>query len=195
MAKHMNMVGGPCWFGALGLVPLGPTWIRRWPTDIFGEGAKWWNLFLHLTNTYVSENFEGGNCPIAPPLVAGLDHSISGLFRPEELAAALRRLKPGKSLGLDSIFPELVFHAGSALKFWFCDFLTSCLRQFKIPKIWRRALVAAIPKPEKPLGDQRAIALYLLCASPSRSLRDSSTLVSNQSSTHCSRVFDTGGQP
>ena len=30
------------------------------------------------------------------------------LFRPEEFTAALRRLKPGKSPGLDSIFPEFI---------------------------------------------------------------------------------------
>jgi len=39
------------------------------PTDIFGA-AKWCNLFLHLTNTYVCENFGRRNCP---PLVVGLD--------------------------------------------------------------------------------------------------------------------------
>jgi len=33
-------------------------------------------------------------------------HSISEPFRPEELAAAFRRLKPGKSPGLDYIFPS-----------------------------------------------------------------------------------------
>jgi len=61
--------------------------------------------------------------------------SMSEPFMPEELAAALRRLKPGKSPGLDSIFPEFILHAGSSLKFWFCDFLSSCMRQLKIPKI------------------------------------------------------------
>jgi len=83
-------------------------------------------------------------------------HNISEPFRLEEFAAALRRLMPGKSPGLDSIFPEFVLHAGSALKSWFCDFLNSCMRQLKIPKIWRRALVVAISKPEKPLGTQRS---------------------------------------
>jgi len=78
------------------------------------------------------------------------DHSISEPFRSEELAAALRRLKPGKSPGLDSIFPEFILHAVSALKSWFCDFLTSCMRQLKIPKIWRRARIVAILKSEKP---------------------------------------------
>jgi len=55
-------------------------------------------------------------------------HSISEPSRPEEFAAALRRLKPGKSLGLDSIFPEFILYARSALKSSFCDFLTFCMR-------------------------------------------------------------------
>jgi len=73
--------------------------------------------------------------------------SIAEPFRPEEFAAALRRLKPEKSPGLDSIFPVFILHARPALKSWFCDFLNSCMRQLKIPKIWRIALAVAIPKP------------------------------------------------
>ena len=85
-------------------------------------------------------------------------------FRPEEFAAALRRLKPGKSPGLDSIFLEFILHAEPALKSWFCDFLNSCMRQLKIPKIWRRALVVAIPKPAKPLGYPKSYhPISLLC--------------------------------
>jgi len=91
-------------------------------------------------------------------------HSISKPFRPEEFAAVLRRLKPGKSPGLDSIFPECIHHVGSGLKSWFCDFLNSCMRQLKMTKIWRRALVVAIPKPEKPLGDPKSYCpISLLC--------------------------------
>jgi len=85
-----------------------------------------------------------------------VSHSISETFRPNELAAALRRLKPGKSPGLDSIFPEFVLQAGSAPKSWFCDFLISCMRQLKIRKVWRRELIVAIPKPDKPLGDPKS---------------------------------------
>jgi len=92
-------------------------------------------------------------------------HSISERFRPEEFAAALRRLNPGKSPGLDSIIPTFILHAGSALKSWFCDFLNSFMRQLKIRKIWRRALVVAIPKPEKALGDPKSYRpISLLCA-------------------------------
>ena len=80
------------------------------------------------------------------------------------VSATLRCLKPGKSPRFYFIFPEFILHAGSALKSWFCDFLTSCMRQLKIPKIWRRALVVAIPKPEKPLRDPKSYRpISLLC--------------------------------
>jgi len=44
------------------------------------------------------------------------ENSVSGFFTSEELATALKRLKPGKSPGLDSIFLKFALHAGSALK-------------------------------------------------------------------------------
>ena len=128
-------------------------------------------------------------------------HSISDPFRAEELAAALRLLRSGKSTSLDAIFREFILHAGSALKSWFCEFLSSCMRQLKIQNIRRRALIVANPKPEKPLGDPKSYGLISLLRVPFKILeRDSSTLASNQSSTtHCSqrrwRNFDTGGRP
>ena len=46
----------------------------------------------------------------------------------------------------------------------FCDFLTPCMHQLKIPKIWRRAIIVAIHKPEKPLGDPKTYRpMSLLC--------------------------------
>ena len=78
--------------------------------------------------------------------------NISDNFSQREFAAALQHLKPGKAPRPDSIFPELILHAGAALKSWLHDFLSSCLRRLKIPKIWRRALVVVIPKPTKPVG-------------------------------------------
>ena len=78
------------------------------------------------------------------------DKCISGDFSPEEFARSLQMLKPVKAPGLDSIRPELIIHAGAALKSWKNNFLSSCMHQLKIPKIWRRALAVAIPKPMKP---------------------------------------------
>ena len=77
---------------------------------------------------------------------------ISDTSSQREFITALQRLKRGKALGPDSICPELIIHAGFALKSWLCDFLSSCLRRLKIFKIWKRALVVAIPKPIKPVG-------------------------------------------
>ena len=90
--------------------------------------------------------------------------NISDNFLQTEFAAALQHLKPGKALGPDSICPELILHAGAALKSWLRDFLSSCLRRLKISKIWRRALVVAIPKPTKPVGDPKSYRpISLLC--------------------------------
>ena len=89
-----------------------------------------------------------------------------GLFQARGACCCLRHLKPGKPPGLDSIFSEFILHAVSALKSWFWDFLTSCMRQLKIPKIWRRALIVAIPNPEKPLRDPKSYRsgpINLLC--------------------------------
>ena len=52
----------------------------------------------------------------------------------------------------------------SALKSWFCDHLSPCMRQLKIPKIWRRALIVAITQPEKPQGTIRAtVSISAVC--------------------------------
>ena len=74
------------------------------------------------------------------------------------------------------------------------------MRQLKIPKIFRRVLVVAIPKPEKPLEDSKSYRrISLLCVFSFKSSRDSFTFVSKQSPTHCShrsrRASDTGGLP
>jgi len=49
------------------LAKLQIIYYKSWPqpTDIFG-GVKSCNLLLYLTNTYVCENFRGGNCLITP---------------------------------------------------------------------------------------------------------------------------------
>ena len=83
--------------------------------------------------------------------------NISDNFSQREFTAALQHLKPDKASGSDSIFSELILHAGAALKSWLRDFLSSCLRRLKIPKIWRRALVVAIPKPAKPVGGPKEL--------------------------------------
>ena len=90
--------------------------------------------------------------------------SLTIFHREREFTAALQHLKSGKAPGPDSICSKLILHYGAALKFWLCDFISSCLRRLKIPKICRRALVIAIPKPAKPVGDPKSYRpISLLC--------------------------------
>ena len=58
--------------------------------------------------------------------------NICDTFSQREFTAALQHLKPSKVPGPDSICPELIVHAGAALKSWLRDFLSSCLRRLKI---------------------------------------------------------------
>jgi len=111
------------------------------PTQLVKNGA-------HRTGDRVSNRLVNKDLSDLWQIPTPEGHCISEPFRPEEIASALRRLKSGKSPELDSIFPGLILHAGSALKSWFCDFLSSCMRELKCPKIWRRALTVAIPKTE-----------------------------------------------
>ena len=78
--------------------------------------------------------------------------NISKNFSQREFTAALQHLELGKAPGPDGAGPGAPSGPGAALKYWLRDFLSFCLRQLKIPKIWRRALVVAIPKPMNPVG-------------------------------------------
>ena len=90
--------------------------------------------------------------------------NISEIFTSQELAAALKHLKLGKASGPDSICSEPITQVGAALKSWLFGFLSSCLRRLKIPKVWRRALVVAIPKPKNPVEDLKSYRpISLLC--------------------------------
>ena len=90
--------------------------------------------------------------------------NVSGSFSHQKFAAALQHLKPGKAPGPESICPELIIHAKAGLKSWLRGFLSSCLHHLKISKIWRRALVVAVPKPSKPVEDPRSYRpISLLC--------------------------------
>ena len=82
--------------------------------------------------------------------------SISHDFTPEKFSSALQLLKTGKAPGPDSISPELILHAGAALKTCLNKLLSSCMRQHRLPEIWKRASGVAIPKPMKPPGDPQS---------------------------------------
>ena len=82
----------------------------------------------------------------------------------EELEAAIKKLKSGKSPGRDNIHQEFVIHQSAKTTAWLCSFITSCFRRSKLPKTWRRATVVALPKPNKPAHDPKSYRpISLLC--------------------------------
>ena len=90
--------------------------------------------------------------------------SLTRELSPAEFADALQKLKPGKAPGPDQICPELILHTGLIIKSWLRKFLSSCLFQLRISKIWKRLLVVAILKPNKPLNDAKSYRpISLLC--------------------------------
>ena len=92
------------------------------------------------------------------------DKCISGDFSSEEFAMPFSLLKSGTASRPDSICPELIIHAGAALKSWLNKLWSFCMRQFKLPKIWRRALVFATSKPNRPRADLNGYKpISLLC--------------------------------
>ena len=112
--------------------------------------------------------------------------NISKSFTSQVFAAALKHLKPGKAPGPDSIFPELISDARAGMKSWLCGFLSSCLRHLKIPNIWRRTLLVAIPKPKKPVEDPKNYRRISLLCVPLTSSRGLYTLVLSRLLTHFS---------
>ena len=96
------------------------------------------------------EMFELWKIPTPP------DHNISKIFSDNELTSALNLLRPGKAPVPDRICSEFILYAGKAVKSWLREFLSSCLHHLKIPKIWKRADVVVISKPNKPLDDARS---------------------------------------
>ena len=81
------------------------------------------------------------------------------------LIARDRPLDSSRSTGQSrsTCWPPLLY-ASFALESWLNKFLFFCMCELKLPKIWRRALVVAIPKLNKTLEDpKRYRPISLLC--------------------------------
>ena len=92
--------------------------------------------------------------------------NISDNFLQREFAAAFQHLKPGKTPGFDSIFPELMLHAGTALKSWLRDFLFSVCADSKFSRSGEERLCSQSQNQQSPWGNQRVIDRYLCSVSP-----------------------------
>ena len=94
----------------------------------------------------------------------GVDGFLSTPFTIQELMLAVRQLKSGKAQGPDNIPPEFLIHCGPRCLEWLRGFYSNCLSNMTVPKIWRKATVIAIPKPNKPTDDPKNYRpISLLC--------------------------------
>ena len=95
---------------------------------------------------------------------ASVNANLSGEFTPTELRDAISKLKQGKAPGPDNIHPEFVIHQSERTSTWLCAFLSACLQKSKLPRTWRRAVVIALLKPNKPPEDPKSYRpISLLC--------------------------------
>ncbi len=85
-------------------------------------------------------------------------------FTMEELQEAINTIKLGQAAGLDGITPEMVKHFGVKTLEWIFANFNNCVTTFKIPKLWKKAKVAALLKPKKdPKLPKSYRPIFLLC--------------------------------
>ena len=94
----------------------------------------------------------------------GVDGHLTAPFSTSELTATIKLLKGGKAQGPDNIPPEFMMHCGKKCLEWVHKFYFFCIQHTVIPKIWRRATVVAILKPNKPADPKSYRHISLLCA-------------------------------
>ena len=93
-----------------------------------------------------------------------VDANLSGEFIKDEMKLAIKHLKPNKAAGIDNIHPEFILHQCSKATEWLRSFFSLYFFTSKLPKIWRRAKVIALLKPNKLLEDPKGYRpITLLC--------------------------------
>ena len=101
-------------------------------------------------------------CPVASPWSRRFP--LYSLHHPGTYASRPPTQECGKAQGPDNIPPEFLIHCGPRCLEWLRGFYSNCLSNMTVPKIWRKATVIAIPKPNKPTDDPKNYRpISLLC--------------------------------
>ena len=96
--------------------------------------------------------------------VLGVGGQMATPFTTSEVTATIKLWKGRKAQGPDNISPDLMMNCGKKYLKWVCKFYPFCLEHTVIPKIWHRATVVAILKPNKPADDPKSYRpISLLC--------------------------------
>ena len=93
-----------------------------------------------------------------------VDDQLCQAFTPAEMTKALKTLKAGKVPGSDDFHPEYIIHLHERVIQWLRIFISVCLSTQTIPKMWRKAKVIGILKPNKAANEAKSYRpISLLC--------------------------------
>ena len=88
------------------------------------------------------------------------DKSLTETFTDAEMLAAVSHLKSGKAQGPDHIAPEFIINDVELAQRVF----SQCMHSLRLPKVWRRAAIIAVLKPNKSADDAKNYRpISLLC--------------------------------
>ena len=91
-----------------------------------------------------------------------VDQDLTSEFTIEELVAAMKTLKPGKSPGPDNIHPEFILHLDDSCLKWLTKLFSTCMEHKKMPKSWKMVKIIAVLKPNKPADSSKNYRLISL---------------------------------
>ena len=98
------------------------------------------------------------------------DKSLPHPFTEEEISTGLQRTKPATAPGYDNIHVEILKNLGLKARVWLSKFFSRIIATHTIPKIWRKAKVIAVEKPDKDpslAANYRPISLLSVCVTSS----------------------------
>ena len=106
------------------------------------SNGKYTNLYKLFTYSVNQKLKEAWNAP-------AVDQDLTSEFTIEELVAAMRTFKPGKSPEPDNIHPEFILHLHDSCLKWLTNLFSTCMEHKKMPKSWKIAKIIAVLKPNK----------------------------------------------
>ena len=81
-----------------------------------------------------------------------MEPNLTSPFTAQEFSNGIAALKNDKAIGLDGIFKEELKHFGQQAKKCLLEMFNRCVKINRIPKIWLKSRVIALPKPGKDLS-------------------------------------------
>ena len=92
------------------------------------------------------------------------DKSITETFTEAKMQAVVSHLKNGKAQGPGHIAHQFISNCRTLMLNWIREFFSQCMCSLRLPKVWRRADINAVLKPNKSADDANKYRpIPLLC--------------------------------